>query len=190
MSIEPRYNDQDDDGLEETKASGTNLNEPDSQEDENEDNQEPEEMTLEDFKLTAQHCALALKKGKEPIYQLENIVKAIRDAIRTDRMGQDEEFNFYMMETYGLKLMQPIARERSSDDEVSISRLCFQHFARIVRFWKLVSCALCIHWLTKNNSLSICCSTWKLFQAYTIHGQSSSSTKQRRAASATICSVL
>ena len=67
MSIEPRYNIQDDTPEDNTAATG-NLVEPDSQEDETTAATEPVEMSLEVFMETTQYCALSIKKCKEPIY--------------------------------------------------------------------------------------------------------------------------
>ena len=44
---------------------------------------------------------------------------AIRDAIRTDRMGRDEDFAKYLNNTLGMKIMPIMSRERSLDNDVS-----------------------------------------------------------------------
>ena len=44
---------------------------------------------------------------------------ALRDAIRTDRMGRDEKFAKYVNDTLGMKFMPTMSKERSVDNEVS-----------------------------------------------------------------------
>ena len=62
---------------------------------------------------------LSIRKQGEPIYQLQVIRDAIRDAIRTDRMGRDEQFAKYLNDTLGMKIMPTLSRERSLDNDVS-----------------------------------------------------------------------
>ena len=64
-------------------------------------------------------ASMAIKKLKEPFYDLIKVRDALRRAVQTDRMGSDPDFANYINSTLGLKLMPLLAREKSSDDEVS-----------------------------------------------------------------------
>ena len=76
-------------------------------------------MELEQLMDAVQEASLAIKKGKEPIFQLAMIRDCLRQAIVTDRMGSDSAFNDYLNKTLGIRLMPSMARERSVDDDVS-----------------------------------------------------------------------
>ena len=85
----------------------------------NEDGEEPAEIELDALKEAAIYALLAIRKQGEPKYQLQVVRDAIRDAIRTDRMGRDEDFAKYLNNTLGMKIMPIMSRERSLDNDVS-----------------------------------------------------------------------
>jgi len=47
---------------------------------------------------------------------------ALKDAVATDRMGNDPEFAAYVNQFLGHRLMSSMSRERSNDEEVSFRR--------------------------------------------------------------------
>ena len=77
------------------------------------------ELDLDQLKEAVTEASMAIKKGKEPIFQLAMIRDCLRQAIQTDRMGSDKDFNDYLNKTLGIRLMPSMARERSVDDDVS-----------------------------------------------------------------------
>ena len=81
--------------------------------------EEFEDISFEDLRLAATDAHLSLKKMKEPYYSLIKVRDALRRAILTDRMGTEQEFADYVNSTLGIRLMPQLARERSSDDDVS-----------------------------------------------------------------------
>ena len=83
--------------------------------------EEAAEIDLDSLKDAAMRALLAIRKQKEPIYQLQVVRDAINDAIKTDRMGREPEFATYLSDTLGMKIMPQMARERSLDNEVSAS---------------------------------------------------------------------
>ena len=82
--------------------------------------QEPTQIDLETLKEATTVAMLAIRKGKEPTYQLSVIRDAINEAIQSDRMATEPEFATYLNETLGLKVMPAMARERSIDENVSV----------------------------------------------------------------------
>ena len=84
----------------------------------------PTEIELEALKDAVGRALLAIRKQKEPIYQLQVVRDAIKDAISTDRMAREPEFANYLNNTLGMKMMPQMARERSLDNDVSA---CFKN---------------------------------------------------------------
>ena len=78
------------------------------------------QIDLESLKEATTVAMLAIRKGKEPTYQLSVIRDAINEAIQSDRMATDPDFATFLNETLGLKVMPAMARERSIDENVSI----------------------------------------------------------------------
>ena len=67
--------------------------------------EEAAEIDLDSLKDAAMRALLAIRKQKEPIYQLQVVRDAINDAIKTDRMGREPEFATYLSDTLGMKIM-------------------------------------------------------------------------------------
>ena len=57
----------------------------------------------------------------EPIYQLQVVRDALKHAAETDRMGSDAAFSEFVNTVLGSRLMVNLARERSVDDDVSLT---------------------------------------------------------------------
>jgi len=84
---------------------------------------ESEELDLASFMTAANEAHLAMRRMKEPLFQLLKIRDALQDALETDRMGRDAEFANFVNETFGLRMMSQITREKSGDEEVRFRRV-------------------------------------------------------------------
>ena len=75
-------------------------------------------MLLEDH---TRRAIIQLRKNEEPTDDLTIIRDALLEAAETDKIGKDPVFRTYLFKTIGSNLANRMAKERSTDQDVSVN---------------------------------------------------------------------